>query len=151
MRMFTKRAVVIAAAALTVIGGSTVAVAYWTTTGTGSATGTTGDGGTITVNQTSALGPIAPGAAPQALEGNFTVTGDGAVHVNGLTATVTTDKEGCDATDFLLQAPTSVTQDIPVGTNVGAWSGGSIAFNNKPGENQDDCKSAVVTITYATN
>ncbi len=151
MRKYMKRATIITAAALTILAASGAAAAYWTAPGTGTGTGTTGEGGTITVNQTSVLTPIAPGAPAQELKGNFTVTGDGAVHINGITATIATDKPGCDASDFLLSAPSSVTQDIPVGANVGAWSGGSIQFNNKPNENQDDCKGAAVTIRYLTN
>ena len=43
---------------------------------------------------------------------------------------------------------------VPAGTGVGSWGTvdtPTIAFNNKAGENQDDCKNATVTINYVAN
>lgn len=132
-----------------VLAGAGVAFAYWTNTGSGRGTASTGTNSTITVNQTSTVTAIAPGVAPQVLSGDFTNPNAGPVFVAAVTATVTgTDLDGCDDTDYTIGGRATVNAEIPAGTNVGSWSGLTIAFNNKPGTNQDACKNATVTIAY---
>ena len=42
----------------------------------------------------------------------------------------------------------TVNQDLPVGANVGTWTGTALQFNNKA-TNQDACKNATVALSYA--
>lgn len=57
----------------------------------------------------------------------------------------------CDATDFTLaSAAMTVNASIPAGVAHGAWTGATIAFNNK-GSNQDQCKLATVHFAYTTS
>ena len=47
-----------------------------------------------------------------------------------------------------------VNAQVPAGTGVGSWGTTdtpTIAFNNKAGENQDDCKNATVNLAYTSN
>jgi hypothetical protein len=143
------------AAALVVAGGA--AFAYWTAGGSGSGSATTGTTSTITVNQTGPLTAMGPGVAPQNLSGTFTNPNSGPVYVAAVTASIGAITGGgptCEATDYTLANPVSdVNAQVPAGAG-GTWGltdTPTIAFNNKPAENQDDCKGATVTINYTVS
>jgi hypothetical protein len=149
----TKRIAVITAVLMLVGGG--IAFAYWTTTGTGTGSATSGTGDTITVNQTSVITDVNPGAAPQTLSGTFTNTTDSAYTVSSLTATVdsvTTSPAGgdCEADDYVIAGTATFGNGgaVPIGTGVGSWTGLTIAFVNAAAEDQNDCKGATVAIAY---
>jgi len=40
---------------------------------------------------------------------------------------------------------------VPAGSAQGAWTGATIAFNNKTSVNQDACKNATVNFSYTSN
>lgn len=151
MKLRRKTIAVLTGATLVLAGGG-VAFAYWTNSGSGGGTAGTGSNSPITVNQTSTVTGMGPGVAAQPLAGNFDNTNDGPVYVAAVTATVTgTDKSGCGATDYTIAGTAPVAAQVPVGTGVAAWTGLTIAFNNKVGVNQDACKGAIVTIAYASS
>ena len=55
----------------------------------------------------------------------------------------------CDAGDFTLAHRTmTVGADVPSGAGTGAWTGATIAFNNKPGVDQNACQGATVKLRY---
>jgi hypothetical protein len=145
-----KRLAIAITAALLLAGGST-AVAYWTAGGSGSGTASAGSNSPITAVQTSVLTGVAPGVAAQSLSGNFTNGNAGPVYVASVTAAIDSisGADGaCDATDFTLSnAVMVVAASVPAGAAQGAWSGATLAFNNKP-SNQDGCKNATVNIEY---
>lgn len=163
MRLTKKSKKILAAAAIIGLAGGGVAYSYWTNSGTGPGTATTGTNVPITLVQTStAITNMAPGVAAQALSGTFNNTNAGPVFIKTVVATVTgtekpvgTPNPGCTATDYTI-AGTSVVQgavagvgaQVPVGS-AGTWSGLTIAFNSTA-NNQDACKGAVVTIAYTT-
>jgi len=129
--------------------------AYWTTTGTGSGSATTGTTIGITVNQTSVNTALYPGAS-SALSGDFTNTNTSAVYVAAVTASVTAfsaqanvAKPACTQADFTITGTATVGASVPVGTG-GAWSGLSLAMTNSA-TNQDNCKSITVPITLASS
>lgn len=141
-----------------VLIGTVGAVAYWTAGGAGSGTATTGTTEAITVNQTSTVSGMGPGVGPQDLTGDFDNDNDGPVYVTSVTAAIGTITGGgptCEASDYTLtNAVSDVDAEVPVGTGVGEWGTTdtpTIAFNNKPAENQDDCKNATVQIVYTAN
>jgi hypothetical protein len=147
-----RKTVAIIAGAAIVVAGAGVAVAYWTNTGSGGGSATTGSNSPITVNQTSTVTAMGPGVAAQSLSGNFDNPNDGPVYVAAVTATVTgTDKTGCTASDYTIAGTSTPAVQVPVGEDVGAWTGLTIAFNNKVATNQDACKGAVVTIAYVSS
>lgn len=142
-----KLAILLVSVGLVGIGGG--AFAYWTNIGSGPGSATTGTTISIVVNQTSAVTGLAPGLPAQSLAGTFDNPNAGPVYVTAVTATVTgTNQAGCDATDYTIAGTASVAAEIPAGSSVGAWSGLTIQFNNKA-VNQDACKNAAVTISYA--
>lgn len=148
--------ITVGAVALVLIGGG--AIAYWTLTGGGTGSAETGTAdGTLTVNQTSVISDLRPGGAAQTLSGNFDNTDDSPVYVNSVTVSidsvVTVPPGGsCDATDYTLTgAVMTVEAEVPSGVAQGAWTGATIAFNNKAAVNQDDCQGATVNLAYTTD
>lgn len=151
MSRFKKRTVVLlTAAAVLVMGG--IAFAYWTNTGSGTGSATTGSNNSLVINQTSTITGLAPGQPAQTLSGNFDNPNDSPVYVTSVTAEVTgTDQAGCDATNYTIAGSAPVNAEVPPEDGVGSWSGLTIQFNNKPAVNQDACKNAVVSIAYTAN
>ena len=134
-----------------IVGGA--AYAYWTAGGSGTGSASTGTTVPITANQTSTVSNLRPAGTAQTLSGTFTSTNAGPVYVASVAAAVTgTDKVGCDASDYTLSgSPVTVGAEVTTGSTWGAGGTMTIAFNDKPGTNQDACKGAAVTIGYTVN
>jgi len=153
----SKRAVVLAVALVMLVGG--VAYAYWTVGGSGTGTASTGSTVDVTVVQTSTVTGLAPGGAAQTLSGNFNNTNSGPVFIGTVTASISSVTKAtgapagtCDATDYTLSnAAMTVNTQIPAGSGVGAWTGATIAFNNKAAVNQNACKGATVNLAYTVS
>jgi hypothetical protein len=152
MQVLSKKSIVIGTAGVMLIVGTGVAYAYWSAGGTGTGTAPTGASTALVVNQTSVLGPMFPGDTAQTLSGTFDNVGSGTVHVTSVTASIASVAGGdgaCSAADYTLaNATMSAVQEVPVGTSQGAWTGATLHFNNTTA-NQDGCKNAVVTLSYA--
>lgn len=128
------------------------AYAYWSAGGSGSSTAGSGTNSSITVNQNSVVTGLAPGLAPQTLSGNFDNPNASLVYVTAVTAMVSgTSIVGCGPTDYTIAGAANVNAEIPAGNGVGAWTGLTIAFNNKAGVDQSICKDAEVTIAYTSS
>jgi hypothetical protein len=101
------------------------------------------------------ISDLRPGGSPQTLSGDFTNANDGPVYVDTVTASIASISGGgptCDADDYTLSnAVMTVEAEVPVGAGVGSWTGATIAFNDKAGENQDDCKNATVNLAYTAS
>jgi hypothetical protein len=149
------RTIAIAGTLLVAVAGG--AFAYWTAGGSGTGTAATGTNVPITANQTTVITGLAPGVLAQTISGNFTnTTNTGPVYVGTVTASIASVATAsgvvgtCDASDYTLLLPAmTVNAEVPHGTAVGAWTGATIAFNDKAGANQDACKGATVTLSYA--
>jgi len=148
-----RRGLVLSVVASLIFAGA--AYAYWTSTGSGTGSASAGSSTALTVNQTTTLTAMYPGDSAQTISGNFGNTNSGPIHVNTVTASISsvTPASGvsgtCDATDFTLaNAAMTVNADVPAGSGVGSWSGATIKFNNKT-TNQDACKGATVNLRYA--
>lgn len=146
------------AAAVTITAlGAGVAVAYWTTSGSGTGSAAAGTVAAVTVVQTSTISDVVPGATAQTLSGTFNNPNSGPVYVSTVTASIdSVSKDGgapagtCDASDYTLaNATMTVNAEVPAGDGVGAWTGATIAFNNKTDTNQDACQNATVTLAYS--
>src|SRR4051794_9386999 len=157
MRFSRKTKVAVTLATCVALVGGGVAIAYWTTGGSGTGTASTRSGATaITAVQTSTVSNMAPGDSAQTLSGNFTNTNAGPVYVATVTASIASVTKAvgapagtCDATDYTLaNAVMTVNAEVPAGTGQGSWSGATIKFNNKV-TNQDACKGATVNLAYA--
>ncbi len=156
IRTTKRKGIALAALALLVTAGA--ALAYWTAGGSGSGSGSAASGtSALTVNQTTVLAAMYPGDSAQTLSGTFNNANGGPVYVSTVTASIAsvTKASGapagtCDATDFTLaNATMTVNAQVPSGSGQGAWSGATIRFNNKA-TNQDACKGATVSLSYAS-
>lgn len=134
-----------------------VAAAYWQSGGT-----TTGDAHVIkplSVNQTADLASVSPGVPAQTLSGTFDNLNGRPVHVSTVRVSIAKVVKApgaaagtCDATDFTLQhRAITVAADVPSGRGTGSWTGGTVAFNNKPGVDQNACQGATVKLGYVTS
>lgn len=158
MRKFTKKTIAVAAVTVVLLSGAGVAYAYWSTSGAGSGTATTGTNTAIVAVQTTVVTNLAPGLAAQTISGNFNNGNTSPVYVTSVTASIASvTKAGgapagtCDATDYTLaNATMTVGAEVPAGTTQGAWTGATLAFNNK-GSLQDACKGATVNLAYTVS
>ena len=98
-----------------------------------------------------------PGQSARTLAGDFTNTNTGATYVTAVTATgytidATHVTAGCTVAGghYTLGGTATVGADVPAGANQGAWTGLTITMNNL-GTNQDFCKGATITVTYASS
>ena len=156
MQLSRKKKTFIAVAAVAALSGGS-ALAYWTQGGTGSGSATTGTTTPITVNQTNAaITNLYPGGTPVALSGDFTNGNSSAVTISSVTAVVrsfsaqtNSSKPACTAADYAIGG-SAAGSPVPVGTNVGTWSGLTVALSNGAG-NQDNCKGVVINIDYTAN
>lgn len=148
-----KKVAALGVIAVLVAGGA--AYAYWTNTGSGSGTATTDASTPITVNQTSTITGLAPGATAQGLSGDFDNPNASAVLVATVSATITSVTGGdgaCTVGDYTLGG-FPVTVGLPTiapGNAQGAWTGGTIQMV-ETGANQDGCQNATVNIDYTSN
>lgn len=160
-----------------VIGGGSMAFAYWTSTGTGAGSATTGTAAsTLSFTDGTAITDMAPGVAAESINGlvkNTQSTGGQYEYVNSVTASIasvsettaaktawgdpatkTTGSKGtyyCTASDYTLSNPTmSVGTDLAPGASA-SFSGATIAFNDNASQNQDACQGATVNLTYTSN
>jgi hypothetical protein len=146
-------AIIALIALISTVGISTAAYAYWSTTGAGTGSATTGTTQNIVVNQTTTVTGLAPGLAPVALTGTFNNPNPNTVRVGNVTATVSVPASavGCSAADYAITGTGTPGNGglVPSGNAQGSWSGLSIAFANDPARNQDACKTVAITINYS--
>ena len=153
MKISLKKKMAAAAAAATIAGGAGIALAYWTTTGSGTGSATAGTDSAVTVAQVGATEGLYPGGSQPV---NFKIT-NGAAHnqyvasvavsisdVSGPGITPTTP---CTAADFTLVQPDLINQDLVPGDTTFSPSGASIAMVNSS-TNQDGCKNATVSLAF---
>jgi hypothetical protein len=133
-----------------------VAAAYWQSGGTGTGTGDARVAMPLRVNQTADLAVVGPGSPAQTLSGTFDNLNGQPMRVSTVRVSIASVSKApgaaagsCDAGDFTLDHRViTVAADVPSGRGTGAWTGGSIAFNNKPGVDQNACQGATVKLGY---
>lgn len=157
MPRFTRKSLTIFVAAVVVVAGAGGAYAYWTNSGSGSGTAGTGTNAAVTVNQTSVVAGLYPGGPAVTLSGNFNNPNAGPTYVTAVTATgytidATHVTAGCTVAqgNYTLGGTAPVAANVPAGNAQGSWTGLTIVMNNLA-TNQDVCKGATVTITYASS
>jgi hypothetical protein len=153
MRKPSKKALAVLTTAALLAGGGT-AFAYWTASGAGTGTATSGNTVAVTVHQAAITG-LYPGQAAQTLSGTFDNPNAGPTYVTAVTATgyaIDGGHPGCTVVqgNYTLGGTATVGHNVITGNGVDAWSGLTITMNNL-GTNQDACKGAIVTITYASS
>lgn len=157
MRRPSKKILAILLGLVMVIAGAGSAYAYWTAGGSGTGTAGTGTSTDVTINQTSVITDLGPDGAPQTLSGDFDNPSDGSIFVTAVTATgysidAAHVTAGCTVAqgNYTLGGTANVSANVPTGANQGAWTGLTVVMNNLS-VNQDACKGATLTITYASS
>lgn len=158
MKRMSKRAwvlvgIIAVVAAVTAVGG----YAYWTTSGAGTGSASTGTDAGVTVNQTSPSSGLYPGGLV-ALAGNFTNAAAFNQYVTSVSASIDAfslqadnTKPACTEADFFISgSPTAVGQQITPGAPNGSWSGINLNMTNTAA-NQDNCKTVTVPLSYTSN
>jgi len=144
--MKRKRLSVLGVVAVLAVAGA--AFAYWTTGGSGSGTGkVAAENGTLAL--TGAItNELTPGSTSPV---TFTAenTGTSSLRVENVKAVVSTDNPACLVSDFVI-ADTAENQTIAAGAKVTLAKPGSIEMKDTT-LNQDECKSAKVTLTLSSN
>lgn len=148
--LMKKRILVLGVVAVMAVAG--VAIAYWTTTGSGEGSGSVqASNGTLTLHGsiTNALTP--GGSSPVAFSADN--GGSSSLQVGTVKAEVSIDAEhaekGCKASDFTI-ADTAENQVIAAhSTGVALGKEGSIAMADSS-ENQDACKGATISLALSS-
>ncbi len=134
---------------LLVVAGA--AFAYFSSTGSGSATATVGTSSALTVNGTPA-GSLYPGASTTV---NFNAANPSSgheylatIHLSGVTVDSTHASAGCQSGWFTMPDVTA-NQDIPTGTTNSVTSTGTLSMTNTS-SNQDACQGATLSLSFTT-
>jgi hypothetical protein len=155
MRALNKKVITGVVAGTIVLGGSGVAMAYWTSAGLGSGEATTtSTSAKLITQQKGTVTNLFPGGAPQNVVGTVTNDGPSSVFVRQVEVKISgvlSAGTGCDASDYSIPNPI-----IPVNKEIAnkglvEFSGAPIQFNNKPGEDQNDCKGATVHLQFVVS
>lgn len=164
MKRISKKAVAVGLALGLTLGVAGAAFAYWTSSGTGNGTATTGKAAsTLQITDTTSINDMAPGVAPEGISGTIENTqgtngqNEYVTSVIVSIGSVTENTPGsgfsgtCSASDYTLSNATmTVGQDLTPGETV-TFSGATIGFNDKAGTNQDNCQGATVNLVYTSN
>lgn len=148
-RMTRKKAAVVGGVTAVVLTGG-VAFAYWTSTGEGTGSVTTGTSTEweVTVDSTDLAG-LTPGGPGETVTFHVTNDNDGVQNLQNTVATVVdTDDPGCTDADFDVSATTITYGDVASGATVdGSFE---ITMVNRAA-NQDACKDATVNLKVAAS
>ena len=154
-----KKAAAIVTAGVLGLATAGGAYAYWTSAGGGTGTATTRAGASsifgVTGGSTQAM---YPGDSSQTVTATVTNNGNETYTVSALKAYLTTDKVGCDGSNYLLKgaaAPVDADGAVSLGLVAKDLAAGasttidfSLQFNNKADTNQTACQGAKVTVHY---
>lgn len=149
-----KRSIVIIVASVLGLGVAGVAFAYWTSTGTGDGTATTGASQAFTITPAAARGELAPGGPGQTVA--FTVNNPATkaqyltavtVSIENVNGTPWVPPVGCDAADY----DAAISTAAPVGNILaGATAVGGVATVTltNTAANQDACQGQIVPLHF---
>jgi hypothetical protein len=147
MHKFSKKQFLIAgAAAVVVAAGSGAAYAYWTSSGTGHGSATTGTSSNfvVTVDDITA-GDLTPGGPADTVGFSVKNPGIGVQNLASATATVAgTSDDGCTAADFAVSGTDIDLGEINPGDTVDGTF--TVQMINRTGVNQDACKGVTVDL-----
>lgn len=159
MKRITKRSSIIAAVtAVGVLAAGGVAFAFWTSSGTGSASAAiASSAGNLTVAQTGSITGLYPGGPAQdvsVIVTNPTSTDisltDVAVTVSGTEKPLGTANAACTAANFTVADTVYAGEVIAAGTATAAIAPKTIRMV-ETGVNQDACKGAVVILSLSAS
>ena len=150
MKRMTRTGNVIAgtAAAALLLGGG-IAVAFWTSSGTGTGTAAAGTTSEVTIDQNGSIAGLYPGGSAVAISVDITNSNASDIKLGGVTATVvSTSDAGCTPGDFVIG-------DSTWGGGTVTGGGGSITVNAgtirmvNASTNQNACKGATINLAFS--
>jgi len=156
MKLFNSRKKLIAAgiSLVAVAGLATGAVAYFTSTGSGTGAATVGTSSDLAISQTNTLGAMYPDAAAQPIDLSINNPGTGTEAVVTVTITIdpTSLPSGCLTSDFAITNATVNDTAVTPGAHpyAGTATGASIQMVDT-GLNQDACQGANLVLDFASN
>ena len=134
---------------------ATSALAYWTTSGSGTGSASIGTLATVTITEVGRVTDLRPGGPAQPI--NFRVTNrlPNVQHLNAVRIdfTVTPDAGAtagdhvCETDDFVLLQPEALDADLATGDRTFLRSGASLQMRNSA-TNQDNCKNATIALSF---
>jgi hypothetical protein len=143
--------------ATVVLATAGVSWAYWTTSGSGTGSASTGTSEAVTVAQLGTITGLVPGGP--AADVDFSITNPASfnqyiatvavskVSVSGPNITVGTP---CTVDDFTLTQPDDIEADLTPGTHQYSPSGATLKLDNTS-SNQDGCKGATISLAFAAS
>ena len=149
MKITLKHKIAALATAATIVGGSGIALAYWTTTGSGGGSAAAAsENGTLVLHASFENGALFPGGSVP-----VSFTADNAsktdLQVGTISSVVTTSHTECLPADFSIADVVSGTV-VPANTDGHPLAGeGTLVFSNSVA-NQDACKGATITLTLTS-
>jgi hypothetical protein len=155
MRHFTKKRVAILGVVIAALAISAVAVAYFTTGGSGTGSATVGTSSSALITQTNTLSALYPSTS-QTVNLDIKNTGTGSqfvnkVHLDSIAADAahaSCDVSSSGANAAFTMADVTVGQTLAAGATVS--KSGSLAMNDT-GVSQDSCQGATLTLTFSSN
>jgi hypothetical protein len=156
-RLFKSRKRIAALGVVAAISVAAVAFAFWSSTGSGLGSASTGDVTNLTVSIDSSPSDLYPGGDAQDVDWSVTNNDPGQESFSSADLTIeSVTPAACDASNFTVTDPsvTSVTLDGAGGANDSASYTGTDAGTIKldeTGVNQDDCKNATVDLKMTVN
>lgn len=151
-----RKSATLALVAVLTITGAGVAFAYWSSTGEGSGSATTGESADFTISSETAVGTIAPGSPGQTVDFTVTNDGDGSQYLTAVTVAMAT-ADGvawvptgtCLIGDYTATISTTpLFGDIAAGSTV---EGVATVTLNNTAVNQDDCQGQEVPLYFAAS
>lgn len=145
MPRLTKKKYLVAGTAVAVIASGGIAFAYWTSTGSGTGSATTGTSSAweVTVDDVN-LADLTPGGPADTVGFSVKNNNSGVQSLASTTASVTgTSNPGCTAADFEVSATTIAYGSVASGATV---NGTFTVKMIDTGVNQDACKGVTVNL-----
>ena len=156
-RLFKSRKLLAVLGVVAAVSVAAIAYAFWSSTGSGTGTATTGDVSNFTVSIDSSPSGLYPGGPAQDVDWSVTNNDNSKDSFSSATLTIdSVDPVACDASNFTVTSPSvsNVVLDGTGGANDSASYTGTDAGTIKldeTGSNQDDCKNATVNLKMTVN
>lgn len=151
VKMNKKTVAILSAGLIVATAGG--AYAYWTTSGSGTGSATTGTSTAVTLDQIGSITALTPGSPAQAVDFSITNPGTTNQYIASVAVSMTVTpgsiagQPPCTNADFTLVQPTASYGDLTPGLHNYSPSGASLALKNTA-LNQDNCKTATVSLTF---
>ena len=155
-RRSRRRAVIVFVPTLAGVFVAGTAFAFWSTSGSGSATGASGTTTAVTVTQSGTTpSGLAPGAPAQPVDFTINNPKTSPQYIASVTVAITgvtkisdgTTATGCADSNFALVQPTAINANLPTGNTAFPGSGATVRML-ETGVNQDACKNVNVALSF---